>query len=104
MEKDRNKKVRFVWKDFIKDIKRLDAMALAIIRQRGIEIYSANWAVMSKESLISAAAYKCERARFTVNLEKQLDDVLDAMNYLRFYGIRLLALMDEIKRGAKSKC
>jgi len=45
---------------------------------------------MSLDALLSGAYYKVNRAMFTSEPNKKLDDVLDAINYLRFVAIRLL--------------
>jgi len=47
-------------------------------------IYSDNWRYMPIEVLLMAAAYKCWRAALTHNHDKQVDDVIDAVNYLVF--------------------
>ena len=53
------------------------------------EVYSDVWACMSIESLLYAAIFKLERARFTEEPEKKLDDILDAFNYIVFTIARL---------------
>lgn len=58
-------------------------------------IYSDNWALMSFESLLYAAIYKLERARFTEDPHKRLDDLLDAFNYVVFAIARVLARYNE---------
>jgi len=57
-------------------------------------LYGDNWALYSLETLLYAAAYKIERARFTWNINKKLDDVFDAINYLIFAANKLL---DEVE-------
>jgi len=55
-----------------------------VIRGKRKVVYSDNWALMSKESLIYAAAYKLERVRHTDSPDKRLDDLIDAFNYVCF--------------------
>lgn len=64
------------------------------IRNKRNITYGGNWVYMSLESLLYGACYKCERARFTSDLNKKLDDVLDAINYLMFVAIRILNLKE----------
>jgi len=53
-----------------------------------------SWRRMTMEGLLYGAFYKIDRARTNrENLTKKLDDVLDAINYLKFYAVRLLELM-----------
>ncbi|MEM2177049.1 MAG: hypothetical protein QXN34_06955 [Archaeoglobaceae archaeon] len=70
-------------------LKRVTELADEIISERS-SVYQDNWALMSFNSLLYAAAYKIERALYTTESRKKLDDVIDALNYLRFAAIRLL--------------
>jgi len=54
------------------------------IRKERRGTYSDNWALMSLSSLLYAAVYKIERARFTEDEKKRLDDLIDALNYIAF--------------------
>ena len=47
------------------------------------------WELMSVDALFYAAIYKLERARVTTNLNKRIDDLLDAINYARYVVMRL---------------
>lgn len=76
------------WKNKLQDIKLVDKAALEIITDRE-GTYMDNFALMTLDSLLSGAMYKCDRARFTRDPLKQLDDIYDAINYLRFTAIRL---------------
>jgi len=60
-------------------------------------IYGDNWALMGLKSLLAAAYYKCDRAVYTEDLDKKLDDVLDALNYLVFAANRLLDMKEGVK-------
>ena len=57
-------------------------------------LYGDNWAFYSVKSNIAAAYYKCDRAMMTRNKKKQLDDLLDALNYLVFAVNQLLDEVD----------
>lgn len=57
-------------------------------------IYQDNWALMSLDALLCGAYYKVNRAMYTNEPSKKLDDLLDALNYLRFAIIRLLEEAD----------
>lgn len=78
------------WKDKKQAFKTVDKLASQILESRK-PVYQDNWALMSLDSLLSGAMYKCDRARTTFDLEKKLDDVLDAINYLKFVAVRLLS-------------
>jgi len=78
--------------------KRVIDKILEIHRSRD-HLYGDNWALMSLESLLYAAAYKIERARFTEDLDKQLDDLMDAANYIVFAINRLLDKKEERDDG-----
>ena len=82
-------KLEIKWKNKLRDIKMVDRAALDIITSRE-GTYMDNFALMGLDSLLSGALYKCDRARFTHDREKRLDDIYDAINYLRFTAIRLL--------------
>jgi len=60
------------------------------VKQSRNAIYRDQWMWMSFDSLLYAATYKIERARLTKDLDKKLDDLLDAINYLRFAAARVL--------------
>lgn len=83
--------VRWVDRDAALD--RVDAESRKVAAERR-EVYGDNWALMSLDSLLGAAGYKVERAKFTVKAEKRLDDVYDALNYLRYVAVRLLREME----------
>jgi hypothetical protein len=82
------------WKGKKKILKQVDKLANQILDSRR-EIYQDNWALMSLDSLLSGAMYKCDRARTTFDLDKKFDDVLDAINYLKFVSIRLLEQLSQ---------
>jgi len=82
-------KLEIRWRDKLRDIRRVDKAALDIITSRE-GTYMDNFALMGLDSLLSGALYKCDRARFTQDRDKKLDDIYDAINYLRFTAIRLL--------------
>jgi len=84
------------WISKKKALKQVDKLAYQIIESRK-GFYQDNWALMGLDSLLSGAMYKCDRARTTFNLEKKLDDVLDAINYLKFVAIRLLEMKSNKK-------
>ena len=69
--------------------KQVDKLTNQILESRKA-IYQDNWALMSLDALLCGAFYKVNRAMFTNDPNKRLDDVLDAINYLRFVAIRLL--------------
>ncbi len=56
------------------------------------------WQLMSVDEILHGVIYKSARARVTKDLNKQLDDITDAINYLRFAGVHV---MEEIERGKK---
>jgi len=60
------------------------------IRKERKGTYSDNWAIMSLDSLLSAAFYKIDRARHTEDPDKQLDDLIDAFNYICFAIARVV--------------
>ena len=93
------KHANIVWPEFMEDAKRFQEMSMAIVNQRQGEIYDDNWAIMSLSSIIEAAKYKCDRADYTANPLKKLDDVLDAYNYCRYAGVRLLADIASLKEA-----
>jgi uncharacterized protein YpiB (UPF0302 family) len=82
-------KIHIEWVNRQKDLQTIQSLADKIINGRR-QTYEDNWALMSLTSLLSGALYKTDRARTTQNLLKQLDDVLDAINYLRFSAVRIL--------------
>lgn len=57
------------------------------------------WKRMSLDALFGGAVYKIERARHTDYMPKKIDDVRDAMNYIRFIGVRLLEMAESLKNG-----
>ena len=59
------------------------------IREERRKVYGDNFIAMSHRSLLYAAEYKIERAIFTCDRTKKLDDVLDAINYLLFVAAKL---------------
>ena len=67
----------------------VDRMVKNVKQSRNV-IYQDQWMWMSFDSLLYAATYKIERARLTKDLDKKLDDLLDAINYLRFAAARVL--------------
>jgi uncharacterized protein YpiB (UPF0302 family) len=87
-------KIRIEWVNRQKDLQTIQDLADRIINGRR-QTYEDNWALMGLDSLLSGALYKTDRARTTQNLLKQLDDVLDAINYLRFSAIRILKEIDD---------
>jgi uncharacterized protein YpiB (UPF0302 family) len=89
-------KIHINWVNRRKDLQTVQNLTDQIINGRR-QTYEDNWALMSLTSLLSGALYKTDRARTTQNLLKQLDDVLDAINYLRFSAIRILKEIDERK-------
>jgi len=60
------------------------------IRCSRSSIYGENWRQMSLRGLLYGACYKVERAIFTKDRYKRLDDVLDAINYLLFISVKIL--------------
>ena len=82
------------WKGKWKAFRQVDRLTYQILESRK-GFYQDNWALMGLDSLLSGAMYKCDRARSTFDLDKKLDDVLDAINYLRFVAVRLLELKSE---------
>jgi hypothetical protein len=89
-------RIQIRWLNKEEDLEFVTILADRIISgRRGI--YEDNWALMSLDSLLSGAMYKVDRARITQDLLKQLDDVLDAINYLRFSAIRILKQIDDRK-------
>ena len=95
------KHVKILWPDFIEDVKHFDEMSMAIVNQRQGDVYDDSWAIMSLESILDAAKYKCDRARYTFKAEKKLDDVMDAYNYLRYAGIRIMAELNAKRQEQK---
>ena len=73
-------------------LNRVDKLAKGIKADRQ-GLYEDQWIWMSLDSLLYAAIYKAERARLTQDLGKKLDDILDAINYLRFSAAKLLSLL-----------
>jgi hypothetical protein len=86
--------IHIEWVNRQKDLRTIQDLADKIVNGRR-KTYEDNWALMSLNSLLSGALYKTDRARTTQNLPKQLDDVLDAINYLRFSAIRILKEIDD---------
>jgi len=86
------------WKNKGKALREVDRLSYKIMGERK-GTYQDNWALMSLDSLLSGAMYKCDRARTTFDLAKKLDDVLDAINYLRFSAIRILDEVGRFKHG-----
>jgi hypothetical protein len=84
--------LRIEWKNKKKSLRKVDALTYQILESRR-GIYQDNWALMSLDALLCGAYYKVNRAMFTGEPNKKLDDVLDAINYLRFVAIRLLEEM-----------
>jgi len=82
-------KIQIQWLNREEDLEFVTILADRLTTERR-EIYGDNWAVMNLDSLLSGAMYKVDRARTTFDLLKRLDDVLDAINYLRFSAIRIL--------------
>ncbi|MEM2367016.1 MAG: hypothetical protein QXQ50_02135 [Candidatus Bathyarchaeia archaeon] len=82
------------WRNKKQALRQVDKLSYQIMDSRK-GFYQDNWALMSLDSLLSGAMYKCDRARTTFDLAKKLDDVLDAINYLRFVAVRLLELKDK---------
>jgi len=85
-------KVEWVGKK--KALKQIDKLTNQILDSRK-GLYQDNWALMTLDSLLSGAMYKCDRARTTFDLDKKLDDVLDAINYLKFVAVRLLEQLSQ---------
>lgn len=81
--------LKISWEGREEALRRVDELSYEIVGSRK-GTYQDNWALMGLNSLLSGAMYKCDRARFTSDPGKRLDDVLDAMNYLRFTAVRLL--------------
>ena len=81
--------LRISWEGREEALRGVDDLSYKIMESRK-GTYQDNWALMSLDSLLSGAMYKCDRARFTPDPLKRLDDVLDAMNYLRFTAVRIL--------------
>ncbi|MCW1308352.1 MAG: hypothetical protein OH337_04035 [Candidatus Parvarchaeota archaeon] len=77
------------WKNKKKALKRAVKLADEILDSRK-DIYQDNWALMSLDALLCGAYYKVNRAMFTSEPSKKLDDLLDALNYLRFAIVRLM--------------
>jgi len=75
-------------------LKRVDELTKQIKSDRQ-GLYQDQWVWMSLDSLLYAAIYKAERARLTQDLGKKLDDILDAINYLRFSAAKLLCLLGD---------
>jgi len=73
----------------MKILRIVDSLVREVKKQRN-RTYQDQWMWMSFDSLLYAAAYKIERARLTKDLDKKLDDLLDAINYLRFAAARVL--------------
>ena len=73
----------------MKALQLVDHLVKRIKKSRN-KVYQDQWMWMSFDSLLYAAAYKIERARLTKDLDKKLDDLLDAINYLRFAAARVL--------------
>ena len=73
----------------MKALQLVDHLVKRIKKSRN-KVYQDQWMWMSFDSLLYAAAYKIERARLTKDLDKKLDDLLDAINYLRFATARVL--------------
>ena len=87
-------RIHIKWGNRQKDLKTIQDLADKIIDSRR-QTYEDNWALMSLTSLLSGAFYKTDRARTTQDLLKQFDDILDAINYLRFSAIRILKEIDD---------
>jgi len=77
------------WHNKKKAFRKVDLLTNQILDSRR-KIYQDNWGLMSLDALLSGAYYKVNRAMFTFEPNKRLDDVLDAINFLRFVAIRLL--------------
>ncbi len=86
------------WKGKLQALREVDKISYRIMGSRS-DIYQDNWALMSLDSLLSGAMYKCDRARTTFDYQKKLDDVLDALNYLRFSAIRILQEIEHFHDG-----
>jgi hypothetical protein len=87
-------RIHIKWVNRQKDLQSIQNLADKIINGRR-QTYEDNWALMSLTSLLAGALYKTDRARTTQDLLKQLDDVLDAINYLRFSAIRILKEIED---------
>ncbi|MEM3692451.1 MAG: hypothetical protein QXI39_00300 [Candidatus Bathyarchaeia archaeon] len=75
-------------------------LADSVLKSRK-SIYQDNWLLMDLNALLCGAYYKINRAMFTRDEAKKLDDLLDSLNYLRFVIARLL---DENERREMEKC
>ncbi|MEM2352514.1 MAG: hypothetical protein QXT26_08920, partial [Thermoproteota archaeon] len=67
------------WRGKKKALKKAIELADHILESRR-GIYQDNWALMSLDALLCGAYYKVNRAMFTSEPSKKLDDLLDALN------------------------
>ena len=56
------------------------------------------WRSMSTDAILSGVVYRSSRARATKDLNKKYDDIIDAINYLKFVGV---LVKEEIERQKK---
>lgn len=66
-----------------------DATALLIKRSGVYGTQFPAWRFMSIDAILCGVIYKSDRARVTKDLNKKYDDIKDAINYLRFVGVRV---------------
>ena len=81
--------------DLIREIRRVDAMALTEIQARiGV---AEGWKLMSMDEILNAIGYKLGKSKLSDDYEKKLYFALGALNYLRFYAVRLLMALNASK-------
>jgi hypothetical protein len=91
-------------KSNITKIKEIDREAMDKILERAVPYENLTatpvWRQMSIDAILSGVVYRGSRARATKDLNKAYDDILDAINYLRFAGV---LMKEEIERQKQVK-
>lgn len=91
--------VKSCWEYFDEVTKAADAILVKRAEVYDNDTNRPTWSFIKPDSILAGVIYRAERARATQDMEKKLDDIYDAINYLRFAGALFRQALDRNNNG-----